>query len=108
MCFIWPVGLEQEGKAVKLISGEVVWLKVWNASQIAVDYFRILRFARVQLTVYISLRGTRSMALSAVAVCTRRVMGKYCCILLGEILGPKSSKNVMQNMFKTATFLFSF
>lgn len=74
--------------------GRVVLLKVWNASQIAVDYFRILRFVRVQLTVYISLRETRNTALSGVAVSTRKVMGKYCWSLLGEILGPRSSSNV--------------
>lgn len=108
MYFIWPVGLVQEGKALKLIKGGVVWLKVWNALQIAVDYFRILRFVRVQLTVYISLRETRNMALNEVAVCTRKVMGKCCWSLLGEVLGPKSSGNSIQNIFKTVTFFFPF
>lgn len=79
MCFIWPVGLEQEGKALNLINGGVVGLKVWNASQVAVDYFRILKSVRVQLTVYISLRETRNMALSGVAVCTRKVMESEKC-----------------------------
>jgi len=45
-------------------------------------YFRILRFVRVQLTVYISLRETRNMALNEMVVCTRKVMGKYYWMLL--------------------------
>lgn len=45
-------------------------------------YCRILKFVRVQLTVYISLRETRNTALNEMVVCTRKVMGKYCWILL--------------------------
>jgi len=35
MCFVWPVRLEQERRALKFINGGIFWLKAWNALQIA-------------------------------------------------------------------------
>lgn len=83
MCFVWPVGLDQEGKALKLINrGDILVEMVECIANCCSVYFRILRFVRVQLTVYISLRETRNMALNEMVVCTRKVMGKHCWILL--------------------------
>lgn len=38
MCLVWPVGLEQEGKALKLINRGIFLLNVWKALRIAVLY----------------------------------------------------------------------
>jgi len=66
----------------------------WNTNCYSL-YFRILRFVRVQLTVYISLRETRNMALNEMGVCTRKVMGKYCWILLGKNTSSDQSNVIM-------------
>lgn len=84
------------GRALKLISKRDILVEnvecITNCCSLC---FRILRFVRVQLTVYISLRETKNMALNEMVACTRKVMGKY---YWTPLRGKKKKKGLKSKM----------